>query len=123
MEAATFANAGYAVLKINYRGSGGYGKDFHYQWYRHWGLEMQDGGKAWLVHLRRGMKWSDGKPFTADDFVFWFEDIYQNKDLIPTPSAAMAINGKQGEIQRVMPAADKAPGPMSTPCAPPCTGR
>jgi acylaminoacyl-peptidase len=42
MEAATFANAGYAVLKINYRGSGGYGKDFHYAWYRHWGLEMQD---------------------------------------------------------------------------------
>ena len=60
------------------------------------GLEMQDGGRAWLVHLRRGMKWSDGKPFTADDFVFWFEDIYQNKDLVPTPSAAMAINGKQG---------------------------
>ena len=65
------------------------------------GLEMQDGGKAWLVHLRRGMKWSDGKPFTADDFVFWFEDIYQNKDLIPTPSAAMAINGKQGVIEKV----------------------
>ncbi len=42
MEAATFANAGYAVLKVNYRGSGGYGKDFHYAWYRHWGLEMQD---------------------------------------------------------------------------------
>jgi peptide/nickel transport system substrate-binding protein len=39
------------------------------------GLEMQDGGRAWLVRLRRGMKWSDGKPFTADDFVFWFEDI------------------------------------------------
>ena len=34
------------------------------------GLEMQDGGRAWLLHLRRGMKWSDGKPFTADDFVF-----------------------------------------------------
>src|SRR5437870_374134 len=65
------------------------------------GLEMQDGGRAWLVRLRRGMKWSDGKPFTADDFVFWFEDIYRNKDLVPTPSAAMAINGKQGEIQKV----------------------
>jgi len=65
------------------------------------GLEMQDGGKAWLVHLRRGMKWSDGKPFTADDFVFWFEDIYGNKDLAPTPSAAMAINGKQGVIEKV----------------------
>ena len=65
------------------------------------GLEMQDGGRAWLLHMRRGMKWSDGKPFTADDFVFWFEDIYRNKDLIPTPSAAMAINGKQGVIEKV----------------------
>jgi len=64
-------------------------------------LEMQDGGRAWLVHLRRGMKWSDGKPFTADDFVFWFEDIYQNKDLVPTPSATLAINGKQGAIEKV----------------------
>src|SRR5437667_8088105 len=65
------------------------------------GLEMQDGGRAWLVQLRRGMKWSDGKPFTADDFVFWFEDIYRNKDLVPTPSATMAINGKQGVIEKV----------------------
>src|SRR2546428_6549297 len=65
------------------------------------GLEMQDGGRAWLVHLRRGMKWSDGKPFTSDDFVFWFEDVYRNKDLVPTPSAQMAINGKQGSIEKV----------------------
>jgi peptide/nickel transport system substrate-binding protein len=65
------------------------------------GLEMQDGGRAWLLHLRRGMKWSDGKPFTADDFVFWFEDVYQNKDLVPTPSAAMAINGKPGVVEKV----------------------
>src|SRR6266567_2012812 len=65
------------------------------------GLEMQDGGRAWLVQLRRGMKWSDGKPFTADDFVFWFEDIYRNKDLVPTPSATLAINGKQGVIEKV----------------------
>jgi peptide/nickel transport system substrate-binding protein len=65
------------------------------------GLEMQDGGRAWLIHLRRGMKWSDGKPFTADDFVFWFEDVYQNKDLVPVPSAAMAINGKPGVVEKV----------------------
>src|SRR2546427_11470292 len=64
------------------------------------GLEMQDGGKTWLLQLRRGMKWSDGKPFTADDFVFWFEDVYRNKDLVPTPSATLAINGKQGVIEK-----------------------
>jgi ABC-type transport system substrate-binding protein len=65
------------------------------------GLEMQDSGRSWVLHLRRGMKWSDGKPFTADDFVFWFEDIYRNKDLVPTPSAALAINGKQGTVEKV----------------------
>ena len=65
------------------------------------GYEMQDGGRALVLHLRRGMKWSDGRPFTADDLVFWFEDIYRNKDLVPTPSAAMAINGKQGEVQKI----------------------
>jgi peptide/nickel transport system substrate-binding protein len=65
------------------------------------GYEMQDGGRTLILHLRRGMKWSDGKPFTADDFVFWFEDVYRNKDLVPTPSAAMAINGKQGVIEKV----------------------
>jgi ABC-type transport system substrate-binding protein len=65
------------------------------------GYEIQDGGRTLVLSLRRGMKWSDGTPFTADDVVFWFEDIYRNKDLVPTPSAAMAINGKQGEIQKV----------------------
>ena len=47
------------------------------------------------------MKWSDGQPFTADDFMFWYEDIYLNKDLVPTPHAAMSINGKPGTIEKV----------------------
>ncbi len=29
------------------------------------------------------MKWSDGQPFTADDFMFWYEDLLQNTDLNP----------------------------------------
>jgi peptide/nickel transport system substrate-binding protein len=64
-------------------------------------IEAVDGGKAFVVSLRRGMKWSDGKPFTADDIIFWFEDLYKNEELNPTKSTTMAINGKQGTVEKV----------------------
>ena len=34
--------------------------------------EVSPDGKEFTWHLRQGMKWSDGQPFGADDFVFWF---------------------------------------------------
>ncbi|MGE3268595.1 MAG: ABC transporter substrate-binding protein, partial [Chloroflexota bacterium] len=63
--------------------------------------ELLDGSKVIRLHLRKGMKWSDGHPFTADDWIFWFEDFYQNKDVTPTPTAEMSINGKPGEMVKV----------------------
>lgn len=41
-EVQLFASRGYAVLQINYRGSGGYGGWFQQMGYRKWGLSMQD---------------------------------------------------------------------------------
>ena len=41
-EAQLFASRGYAVLQINYRGSGGYGTNFISRGFRQWGLSMQD---------------------------------------------------------------------------------
>ena len=46
------ANRGYAVLQMNFRGSGGYGRRFMEIGYGRWGLEMQDDvsdGVAWAV--------------------------------------------------------------------------
>ena len=43
---------------------------------------QSDDGKVTAIFLRKGLKWSDGQPFTADDFLFWYEDIYQKKDLV-----------------------------------------
>jgi peptide/nickel transport system substrate-binding protein len=37
-------------------------------------FEVDPSGKVFTFHLRKGMKWSDGKPFTADDIVFNVED-------------------------------------------------
>ncbi|HEX9015057.1 MAG TPA: ABC transporter substrate-binding protein [Chloroflexota bacterium] len=64
-------------------------------------FKMSDDGKSFTLTLRKGMKWSDGQPFNADDFVFWFEDIYSNKDLVPTPVPDMSINGKPGKLVKV----------------------
>lgn len=63
--------------------------------------EFSEDNTVFTITLREGHKWSDGAPFTADDFVFWYEDIYLNKDLVPTPHASFAINGKQGKIEKV----------------------
>ena len=44
---------------------------------------VSDDGHVTTVELRRGMCWSDGHPLTANDFVFWFEDIYSDPALVP----------------------------------------
>ena len=38
-------------------------------------------GRIFTLHLRPGHKWSDGHPFTSEDFRYWFEDVASNKDL------------------------------------------
>lgn len=38
---------------------------------------------VFTFHLREGHRWSDGAPFTVDDFRYWWEDVILNKDLTP----------------------------------------
>jgi peptide/nickel transport system substrate-binding protein len=64
-------------------------------------FEMSADGKVLTIQLRRGMRWSDGAPFTADDIMFWYEDVYLNKQLVISASPAMQINGKDVVIQKV----------------------
>jgi dipeptidyl aminopeptidase/acylaminoacyl peptidase len=41
-EVQLFASRGYAVLQVNFRGSGGRGREFTFAGYRRWGREMQN---------------------------------------------------------------------------------
>jgi dipeptidyl aminopeptidase/acylaminoacyl peptidase len=52
-ETQFLANRGYAVLKINYRGSTGYGRKFWEASFKQWGKKMQDDltdGVKWLIN-------------------------------------------------------------------------
>ncbi len=59
---------------------------------------VSDDGRSVAILLRKGHRWSDGHPFTADDFVFWYEDIYLNKNLRPVPDPFFMVNEKPGRL-------------------------
>ncbi|MCA3267208.1 MAG: ABC transporter substrate-binding protein, partial [Azospirillum sp.] len=48
--------------------------------------------RVFVFNLRRGHRWSDGAPFTAEDFRFWWEDVANNAELAPQglPKALLA---------------------------------
>jgi peptide/nickel transport system substrate-binding protein len=56
--------------------------------------ESNDEGTVFTFHLREGMKWSDGQPFTADDILFTVNDIYLNPELFPAPPTWLVSGGE-----------------------------
>jgi peptide/nickel transport system substrate-binding protein len=58
------------------------------------GFDLSPDAKTLTLHLRHGLRWSDGTPFTADDIVFWRTDISLNKDIgsIAALSRDVAVN-------------------------------
>lgn len=46
--------------------------------------EVNDEATVFTFHLRQGVRYSDGEPLTADDILFWYEDVLMNAELTPT---------------------------------------
>ena len=57
-------------------------------------------GREFTLKLRAGHKWSDGHPFTTEDFRFFWEDIANNSDLSPSgPSIELLVEGKPPKVE------------------------
>jgi peptide/nickel transport system substrate-binding protein len=62
-------------------------------------VEVED-GRIFTLHLRPGHRWSDGEPFTSEDFRYWWEDVANNTQLSPTgPPAELFVDGEAPKVE------------------------
>jgi len=63
--------------------------------------EVDEEAKVFTFHMHQGIRWSDGEPLTADDVVFWFEDMVSNTELFPAFPTWMAAGGKGPTLEKL----------------------
>ena len=58
------------------------------------------GERVFTMKLRKGHRWSDGQPFTTDDFRYFWDDVANNKELSPTgPPSDLLVNGEPPKVE------------------------
>jgi peptide/nickel transport system substrate-binding protein len=61
---------------------------------------INEGDRSFTFVLREGHRWSDGAPFTTEDFRFYWEEVAQNTELTPAgPPAFMIVDGEQAKVE------------------------
>lgn len=56
-------------------------------------------GRKFTLHLRPGHRWSDGMPFTSDDFRYWWENVANDPDITPSgPPDFMIVDNRLGKV-------------------------
>lgn len=64
-------------------------------------FEASADARTFTFHLRKGMKWSDGVEFNADDIMFWYEDVFLNAQLTPSKNPIFVVNGKPVKVEKI----------------------
>ena len=61
--------------------------------------EVED-GRRFRLYLRKGHRWSDGHPFTAEDFRYYWEDIANRRELAPLgPPRILMVDGEKARFR------------------------
>lgn len=56
--------------------------------------------KVFTLTLREGHKWSDGHPFTTEDFRYWWEDVANDLELAPLgPPILLKVEGEPAKVE------------------------
>lgn len=54
--------------------------------------------RVFTIRLRRGMRWSDGKPYTTDDVKFWYDTVLTDKRVAMLGQDHWRIDGKVAKL-------------------------
>ena len=63
------------------------------------GIDVKE-DRIFTMKLRKGHKWSDGQPFTSEDFRYFWDDVANDKDLSPAgPPAELLVDGAPPKVE------------------------
>ena len=65
------------------------------------GWEANDDASTWTLYLREGIRWSDGTPHTADDWLFYWNDMALNTDMFASGISFVDGAEEPGEIRKI----------------------
>jgi peptide/nickel transport system substrate-binding protein len=64
-------------------------------------IDVED-DRVFTIHLRPGHKWSDGKPFTSEDFRFYWEDMANDAEVSRFgPPKELLVDGEKPKVEIV----------------------
>jgi peptide/nickel transport system substrate-binding protein len=63
--------------------------------------ETSEDGTTYTFHLREGLRWSDGELFTADDIVFWWEQVETNTAIQANPHEYFVVDGDPAAVTKI----------------------
>jgi len=63
--------------------------------------EVSKDASEFTLHLREGLRWSDGVPFTADDIIFWYEAELLNEELHSSIDKDFMVNDTPVVVEKI----------------------
>ncbi len=63
--------------------------------------DFEINGNEYIIHLRHGLKWTDGKPITADDIMYTYNEIVFKGLGNPSTMDAMKVDGELPQITKI----------------------
>ncbi len=64
-------------------------------------FEVSRDGRVTTIFLRRGMRWSDGHAFTADDILFWFDKMYNDRRVISQRAPSLRLADQDLKVRKL----------------------